>query len=637
MIPLPRPSSVSKSASPRALAWSAQLVVFLGSGVAAWMLRFEFKVPPGALAALGWSLIAWLLAKSAVFALLHLDRGWWRYASVPDVVRIGLGNVAGSALAAGALVAFSPVQIPRSIYLIDLLLCAHGTAALRLAARIVRDHALVVSRSSGPRVFLYGAGHAGFMLLKEIQTNPRLDYEVAGFIDDDLRKKGMFVCRVPVLGSGADLPVLAAKRDVEEVLIAIPSATGQQMVEMFNHCYSAGLRCRTMPGMAEIIEEADLAPQIRDVDVEDLLGRTPVRLDQDIIHGKLSGKTILVTGAAGSIGSEICRQVARFQPSAIVGFDISETGLFFIEREIRELFPAIPFHAEIGSVQNRSRLAEAFERYRPAAVYHAAAYKHVPLMEDHLVEAVANNILGTFNVADAAATYGVADFVMISSDKAVRPVNIMGLTKRVAELVVRGMQNGGTRFTSVRFGNVLGSNGSVVPIFKQQIAAGGPVTVTDPEMTRYFMTIPEAVQLVLQASTMGHGGEIFVLDMGAPVKIVDLARNLILLSGLRIDEDIEIKFNGIRPGEKLYEELSAYNENTAPTFHEKIKVFLPAEEDTIAVAPCIATLRELCQERDSRAIFMELKDLVAEYNPSAHILRQLLSEPGKSLAVVAGR
>jgi FlaA1/EpsC-like NDP-sugar epimerase len=372
------------------------------------------------------------------------------------------------------------------------------------------------------------------------------------------------------------------------------------------------------------------------VAVEDLLGRRPVELEESALRRKLQHQSVLITGAAGSIGSELCRQIARFQPRAIVGFEIAETALFHLAGEMRSAFPDVPFHPEIGSIQNPRRLAEVLQIHAPSILYHAAAYKHVPMMEDNIFEAVENNVLGTWNVAFAAARQGVSDFVMISSDKAVRPTSVMGLTKRVAELLIQGLQNGGTRYVSVRFGNVLGSNGSVIPLFKTQIARGGPVTVTHPEMRRYFMTIPEACQLVLQASTMGSGGETFVLDMGQPVRVLDLARNLILLSGLRPDRDIRIELTGIRPGEKLYEEINTFEEQTLPTCHEKIKIFAGSGLPPGGMLRHLEALRGCCEDRDSRRLILHCKDLVPDYNPSAHILRRLLVPEEQPVLVGAG-
>jgi FlaA1/EpsC-like NDP-sugar epimerase len=387
--------------------------------------------------------------------------------------------------------------------------------------------------------------------------------------------------------------------------------------------------------LAEIIGERGLAGQIREVAVEDLLGRNPVHLEESLIRTTLEGKVVLITGVAGSIGSELCRQIARFHPTEIIGFEIAESPLFEIDREMRQKFPQIPFHPEIGNIQNRARVDEVLSQYRPSSIYHAAAYKHVPLMEAHVFEAIENNVIGTYNVAVAAAEHGVEDFVMISSDKAVRPTNIMGATKRVAELLLLALQNGRTKYVAVRFGNVLGSNGSVIPIFKKQIAAGGPVTVTHPEMRRFFMTIPEACQLVLQASAIGKGGQICVLDMGQPVKIADLAKNLILLSGLKPDEDIKIEFTGIRPGEKLYEELSTLLEDTVPTGHEKIRILVGNGIQETDAQIWLDSLHEICEARDTCRLVVALKEIVLDYNPSTHLLKRVLESRVKRSNVVA--
>jgi FlaA1/EpsC-like NDP-sugar epimerase len=618
--------------------WAVQLPIFVLSGVAAFLARFEFALDRVALAQMMWAIPVWLVVKSAVFRVFELDRDWWRYASVPDMIRIGLANLAGSVISAVVLVLAAPPGFPRSVLLIDSLLSANGTGGIRLLVRILRDSA-IRGKAEGQRksVVIYGAGTAGVMLLREIRSNARLSYDVRGFMDDDPRKLGMRVHSVPVLGAGTDLPAVARRHSIGEVLVAIPSASGPEMAVILQRCHDAGLRCRTIPGLAELIEGRHLAPQIRDVDVEDLLGRVTISLDESALRDKLEHKVVFVTGAAGSIGSEICRQVARFRPLAIVGFDSAETPLFHLEQEMRASFPGVQFRPEIGSIQSPARLDDVLEQHAPSILYHAAAYKHVPMMESSLFAAVDNNITGTANVVAAATEYGVADFVMISSDKAVRPTNIMGLTKRVAELLIGSAQNGGPKFVSVRFGNVLGSNGSVIPTFKKQIAAGGPVTVTHPEMRRYFMTIPEAVQLVLQASTMGKGGEIFVLDMGQPVKIVDLARNLILLSGLRPDKDIRIEFTGIRPGEKLYEELNTLDENTVPTFHEKIKIFAGPTPSPEEMKNRLAAIRRHCAARDERRLLLELKDLVPDYNPSMQVLQRLIEEPRRAAAASAER
>jgi len=406
-------------------------------------------------------------------------------------------------------------------------------------------------------------------------------------------------------------------------LIAIPSATGPQMVRILRFAIEAGVDYKMVPSLGELIQGADLGKQIRDVAVEDLLGRKPVQLNQARIRERIQGRVVMVTGAGGSIGSEICRQIAQFRPAAIIGFDAAETPLFQIDRELKKSFPELEFHPEIGNITRPETLRRAMQRYQPSILYHAAAYKHVSMMEQHVFAAVENNIFGTWQVALAAANHGVEDFVMISTDKAVRPTSMMGATKRVAELVIRALQKEmGTKFVAVRFGNVLGSNGSVVPIFKEQIAAGGPVTVTHPEMRRYFMTIPEAAQLVLQAFAIGRGGEVFVLDMGESVKIVDLARDLILLSGLQPDRDIKIEFTGPRPGEKLFEELNLHDEHLVPTSHAQIRSYVsPYDADVRQIKTHLQELQQIVNAQDIARLVLLLKDLIPDYNPGSQLLK----------------
>ncbi len=618
----------------RPLVWLLHLTLIAGSGVAAFLLRFEFRIPANEWTHLGYGLAAWLVCKSVAFRWLGLDRGWWRFVSIEDLARIGLANVGGSAGAALVITALAPRGFPRSIYILDLVLCFLAVSGARVAVRILCENITRAGpKEAGKRVLIYGAGEAGVMLLREIRSNPRLGLSVRGFVDDSPSKIGTRIQGTPVLGGGEKLKELAVQYEIEEVLIAIPSATGAEMTRILEHCHRAGVAFRTIPGLGELIENGGLARQIREVSVEDLLGRNPVRLDETAIRAHLEGRVVLVTGAAGSIGSELCRQIARFHPAALVGLEIAETPLFDLERRMRQAFPHVAFHPEIGTIQNPARLREIFARYRPQVVYHAAAYKHVPVMETHAFEAVENNVFGTYNVAAIGAEYGVEKFVLISTDKAVRPTSVMGVTKRIAELVALSFQDGGARYVAVRFGNVLGSAGSVVPLFREQIAAGGPVTVTHPEMRRYFMTIPEAVQLVLQAAAMGKGGEIFLLDMGQPVKIVDLARKMILLSGLRPDEDIQIVFTGPRPGEKLYEELSTFEEETVPTFHEKIRIFTSDGLPRARVDDLLRELRRICEERDLARLVLLFKEVVPDYNPSRYMLERVLP-PAR--AAVAG-
>lgn len=593
-----------------------EVATVLCAGVFAFLLRFDFSIPQNYLLPLEIALAIWVVCKLAAFRMLGLDRRWARYIALPDLLRLSISNLAGS-FSALIILLFMKAGVPRTVYAIDFLLCMTLAAGLRVGVRLAAELGRPNSWSplNRKQTLVYGAGVAGATLLRDLRLNPILPYDVCGIVDDDPRKTGLVLHGVKVFGTGDGLDAIAVKTGADMVLIAAPSADGAQMKAIIERCTQASLPYKTIPGLAEIIDEHGLARQIRDVAVEDLLGRIPVNLEQERISAQIRGKVILVTGAAGSIGSEICRQIARFHPAAIVGFEIAESPLFHLQAEIARIFPGVTFHAEIGSIQNAARLREVFSRHQPAAVYHAAAYKHVPLMESHAIEAVENNVFGTLNVVEAAREHGTPEFVMISSDKAVRPANVMGATKRIAEMVVRSMQPEGARYVSVRFGNVLGSSGSVVPIFKEQIARGGPVTVTDPAMCRYFMTIPEACQLVLQASTMGNGGEIFVLDMGEPVRIVDLARNLILLSGLRPEQDIRIEFTGVRPGEKMFEEVSADGEGLLGTHHEKVRIFESRTDAPRFIEAGLERLKRCCRNRSADEFLDALQEMVPEYTP----------------------
>jgi FlaA1/EpsC-like NDP-sugar epimerase len=611
----------------RSLIWTIQTGIFVWSAITAVLLRFEFNIPREEVPHIVYGVPIILVVKTIVFRLRRLDRGWWNYVSVQDALHITVTNVLGSAVSTAAIIAIAPAGFPRSVFILDFLLCLLATLGIRIAVRMVYEAAAQARGMSGTKnALIYGAGAAGLALLRELRSNPSLGYRARGFVDDNPHKVGANIQGVPVLGQGEDITIIVHKYGIEEVLIALPSASASEIAEILDRCRHAGVRCKTIPSMVEMIEGRGLATQIRDVAVEDLLGRRPVNLSVDQIRYEVGGKVVMVTGAAGSIGSELCRQLARFRPRAIVGYDIAETALFHLEQEMQISFPGVVFHAEVGSIQNEHRLADVLDEYRPSILYHAAAYKHVPMMEKHVFEAVENNVFGTWTVARLAIKFGVDSFVMISTDKAVRPTSVMGATKHVAELVIRASKYAPTRFACVRFGNVLGSNGSVVPMFKKQIAARMPVTVTHPEMRRYFMTIPEACQLVLQASTMSRGGEVFVLDMGDPVKIVDLATNLILLSGLKPGEDIKIEFVGMRPGEKLYEELNSLEENTAATTHEKIKIFECSELLPQTIDMHIRDLRQICGARDTRGLLLKFKELIPDYNPSASLLKQVLPE-----------
>jgi len=611
----------------RAMIWLFHLTTIALSLAVSFLLRFDFSIPPRELPLLERALWLALPLKALAFWAGRLDRGWWRFTGMADLYRLILTNLGASlAFTAAAAMLIGP-GFPRSVYLIDLLLCFLATAGARFAVRLYYEAvAQDVSHPSARGVLVYGAGAAGITLVRELCSNPGLGCRVLGFLDDDPNKHDATLLGVAVLGTGRDVARIAdhyreQHPRVDEIIIAMPSATGRQMQEALANCRAAGVACKTVPGIGEILARKELSAQIRDLSVADLLGREPIHLDEGMIRHNIRGRSVLVTGAAGSIGSEICRQVARFEPRRLVLLDQAESGLFRIDLELRERFPATPVFAEVADIRDRRSLDEVIRRHLADSLFHAAAYKHVPLMEAHLVEAVRNNVLGTWNLAQAAYQNGVSDFLMISSDKAVNPTSVMGATKRVAELLVSAMPvNGageGTKFVSVRFGNVLASNGSVVPLFQQQIAAGGPVTVTHPDAKRYFMTVREAVQLVLQASTMGKGSEIFVLDMGEPIKIADLARNMIRLSGRKPGEEIEIRFIGLRPGEKIHEELITEGESILPTYHDKIKIFQGPPVSLAAVDAWVAEAEALVERRDEPALVAHLKQLVPEYQPAA--------------------
>jgi FlaA1/EpsC-like NDP-sugar epimerase len=600
-------------------------VLSAASVAAAFLLRFEYTIPAAETDHLWKAACLVFAVRILIFRVMGCDHGGWRYASIADLYKLLAASVVGSIIWSGVAVMLIGPALPRSVYGIDLVTCFLITAGARLFVRSYYEtHSLMPRKRDRKRILIYGAGAAGCILLKDIRGNASLGYQVLGFLDDDRQKKGQNLMGVPVLGSGRSAAMIVdrfrrKRTPVDEIVIAMPSASGRAMNEAISNSRAAGVPCKTIPGVAEMLSGKVLTSQIRDVSVEDLLGRDPIRLDETLIRTSIEGRSVMVTGGGGSIGSELCRQVAAFQPSRLVILERAESDLFRIHLELTDKFPHLEIVQQIADIRELSSVEQAIEKYQVESIFHAAAYKHVPMMEMHLIEAVRNNIIGTLNVVQAAYRYGVGDFLMISSDKAVNPTNIMGLTKRVAELIVGSMptplEGAATKCVSVRFGNVLGSNGSVVPLFKQQIAAGGPVTVTHPEMHRYFMTIREAVQLVLQASTMGKGSEIFVLDMGQPVSIVSLARNMIRLSGHEPDDDIEIRFTGLRPGEKLFEELALEGESHMPTYHHKIKIFCGDRKDASAMTLWLDRLERLVEEGDEFAILAHLKQLVPEYTP----------------------
>ncbi len=470
--------------------------------------------------------------------------------------------------------------------------------------------------SKGKRTLIVGAGAAGNLLLREIRKHPDAAYNVIGFVDDDPEKRGLRLSGVQVLGATSHLRGLVRKHAIEEVIFAIPSCNNELMRRVIANCERTKARFKTLPGITAIVDGNVSMNQIKDVEIEDLLGRDPVLLDQTAIRNYLTDKRVLVTGAAGSIGSEICRQVARFKPAKLVLFDHAETPLFYIEKELAAAFPDLRLIPMVGDVKSQERVEAVFDEFCPDVVFHAAAYKHVAMMEYNPAEAVLNNVLGSKIVADAAHKTKVRNFVMVSTDKAVNPTNVMGATKRSAEIYVQGLAaKSQTKFTTVRFGNVLGSNGSVIPLFKEQIRNGGPVTVTHKDVVRYFMTIPEASQLVMQAGCIGRGGEIFVLDMGEPVRILSLAEELIRLSGFIPYKDIDIQFNGLKPGEKLFEELLIDGEGIKPTSHKKIRVMAPVETDLRTVSRDLEELFGYARNQEIGELLKCLRRIVPEFVP----------------------
>jgi FlaA1/EpsC-like NDP-sugar epimerase len=560
-----------------------------------------------------------LLIKLALFYQCGLMHGWWRYVGISDLLDISKASLLSSVLI------FLLVQgvyrfpgYPRSVVMIDLFLTIMAMGGARFAVRAYTERA----RTDNTRrnTLIVGAGDAGSAIVRELKQNPRLNYNPVGLVDDDLSKKGVKIHGVKVLGNTDALQELVREYEVGCVMIAIPRANGRLVERIIAKCRECKVDFKTLPPIGELINKSASVSQVRKLRVEDLLEREPVALDLERIRERTADKVILVTGAGGSIGSELVRQAASVGARQLVLLDRSENDLFKLGNELSRKFPTLDYIPIVGDIQDVTLLREVFSTYRPHTVFHAAAYKHVPMMERNCFQAINNNIFGTYNVALLARQFRVDDFVLISSDKAVNPTNIMGVTKRVAELIMQGLQGNGTRFMAVRFGNVLGSNGSALPIFEQQIAAGGPVTVTHPDMVRYFMTIPEAVQLVLQAASMGRGGETFVLDMGEPVRILDLVRNLITLSGLEPDRDIKIDFVGLRPGEKMFEELKRDGEDVKPTEHEKISLLTGSKTTFEQMSIWLDQLSVLVAAKNVHGLVSKLVEIVPEYWPSPEII-----------------
>jgi FlaA1/EpsC-like NDP-sugar epimerase len=603
-------------------------IIILLSLLAAALLRFDFMIPPHFVTDFYYMIPIILLTKYGFYGFFNLYKGMYRYTSLWDITSMVKANAMASVtiiLGFGFFIGFS--GFPRALFLIDFLLATLAISSSRIAVRIYYSHFVNDSKQDRyhfeekkrTRLLLIGAGRTGEKIVREILTTPHIGYTIVGFLDDDARKKGATIHGLKVLGRVSDLQNLNIQFD--EFLITAPSATGPEMRNIVEKCKNSGRPYKTVPDLSEIIDDNVSVKMIREVSYVDLLGREEIQLDSQSITEFMRGKRVLVTGAGGSIGSELVRQCFQFNPAMVILFDNSEYNLFQIQQELTTSGQKSYTSCVLGSVRDKNTINHMLRDYKPHVILHAAAYKHVPLQEDHPWEAVNTNILGTMNLINAAVEHNVEKFVLVSTDKAVHPVNVMGATKRLAEIMVQvANRRGNTSFMAVRFGNVLGSSGSVIPIFERQIKAGGPVKITHPDMIRYFMSIPEAAQLILQASSMAQGrGKIYVLEMGRPVKIKDMAFDLIRLSGLEPEKDIPIVYTGVRPGEKLYEELAFDGEIFSKTDHGKIMILNNGGshyEDWNQLQTDICKLGELGESFDSARIKHSLMKIIPEYKPS---------------------
>jgi FlaA1/EpsC-like NDP-sugar epimerase len=609
------------------------LLFLVGSIYTAHLIRFEFTLPSYYSERLLKILPIVLISKIICFYFFDLYRGMWRFTSISDLLNvIKAASVSTLLIICYILLRYRFIGYSRSVFFMDWCLTVLLISGFRLGIRLYFEHVgkdqngqsiyqtiarLFQTKNAGARnLLIIGAGNAGEKILREIHDNARLQYRVVGFLDDNPVKVGKKIHGVTVLGPINQIKAVAAKVKADEALLAVSSAAGEQMRKIVELCKEGGIPYKTIPGMGELINGKVTVNAFREVAYQDLLGREIIKLDEERIGAYLNGQTVLVTGAGGSIGSELCRQIGRFKPEKIALFERAESPLYAIEMELKRVFKNINVIPVLADIQDSNQLERAFQTHTPQMVFHAAAYKHVPMLELQPWKAIENNVIGTKNLIDVSIRHQVSRFVFVSTDKAVQPANVMGASKRLAEMLVQGQNGCGlskTRFMIVRFGNVVGSVGSVLPLFKKQIERGGPVTVTHPEVTRFFMTIPEACQLILQAGAMGDGGEIFILDMGTPIKIADMARDLIRLSGFEPDVDIKIEYIGLRPGEKLYEELFTEGENIVPTRHEKIMVLKGIECDVMRLNGKIKELTYLAEEQMGAKIKLKLGEIVSEY------------------------
>jgi FlaA1/EpsC-like NDP-sugar epimerase len=617
----------------------ADLLLLTAALYTALLIRFEFSIPSFFMTSFLHMLPYVLITKITSFYFFDLYRGMWRYTSISDLLNIIKAATASSLLVV-AFIVFKTrfIGYSRSVFLIDWFLTILFIAGLRLIVRLFFESysndgsgrrarpslagMLSRKRKNAKKLLVIGAGDCGEKIFREIQNNTSLPYQIVGFLDDNRNKIGRKIHGVPVLGLISEIGAAIKKVKADEALIAIPSASGQQMRIIVESCKDSGIPFKTVPGYGELIDGRVSVKTIRDVAYQDLLGRDAVKLDEKGIGAYIEGNCVMITGAGGSIGSELCRQVCRFNPKEVVLYERAESPLYEIELELKRNFKDIRIVPVLGDIQSSDHLFKTFDAYTPRTIFHTAAYKHVPMMEMQPWKAVENNILGTANLLNTVNKFDIDRFVFVSTDKAVRPTNVMGASKRVAEMLIQCQNHdpdSETKFAIVRFGNVVGSVGSVVPLFRRQIETGGPVTVTHPEVTRYFMTVPEACQLILQAGALcSEQVEVFVLEMGQPIKISDMARDLIRLSGFEPDVDIKIEFIGLRPGEKLYEELITEGEGIVPTSHKKIMTLRGEVCSLGQINGKIDKLAQMAVEQNAEKIKAVLKKIVADYQPYDH-------------------
>ena len=584
-------------------------------------IRFDFhwvEIPEHFMDSIAFYVPINTICTIVVFWIFRLYHSVWHYASSSELISI-LGATGSSAVVQAIGMYLLGLPIPRSypiFYFAFLTLFIFCTRFFYRILQVFQNQQRKLGRKNVENVMIVGAGEATEILLREFQNSRFLTQNIVCLVDDNPYKKGKSMRGITIAGDRNDIPALVDKYNVQVIIISIPSASRKTISELVNICKETSCQIQVLPGLYQMVQGEVSVSKLRPVEIEDLLGREPIHIQNEEVMGYVENKTILVTGGGGSIGSELCRQIAAHHPKKLIIFDIYENNAYDIQLELKRKYPELDLETLIGSVRNTNRINGIMEKYRPDIVYHAAAHKHVPLMEDSPNEAIKNNVFGTYKTACAADKYGVKRFILISTDKAVNPTNIMGASKRLCEMVIQTLNNRSeTEFVAVRFGNVLGSNGSVIPLFKKQIEAGGPVTVTHPEIIRYFMTIPEAVSLVLQAGAQAKGGEIFVLDMGEPVKIADLAYNMIKLSGFIPNEDIQIEYTGLRPGEKLYEELLMSEEGLQSTENKLIHIGKPIDFDEELFLKNLQELKKLA-EQDTDRIREKVKEMVTTYHPS---------------------